>query len=230
MGAHEPVETRYARVREAVATTAGDLGRDPASVQILAVSKRQSVDSIRALAAAGQRAFGENQVQEGLTKMATLTGCDLEWHCIGPLQSNKTRAVAEHFQWLHSLDRRKLVDRLSDQRPTTLPPLNVCIQVHIGDEQRKSGAQPDAAGELARYAAEATGLRLRGLMAIPPPETDYDRQRAHFRQLRVLFDTLRDDGLAMDTLSMGMSGDWRAALAEGATMLRIGTALFGPRS
>ena len=223
------VAARLAAVRARVADAALAAGRDPAEVGIIGVSKRQSLAAVRAALAAGLEDFGENFVQEALGKMDALGPGQARWHFIGALQSNKTAAVAERFDWVHSVDRDKLAERLSRQRPAGLPPLNVCVQVHIGDEPSKSGVAPDEAGALARRVAGLPGLRLRGLMAVPPPETDATRQRAWCRRLAELFAEINAAGLAMDTLSMGMSDDLEAAVAEGATVVRIGTAIFGPR-
>jgi hypothetical protein len=206
-------------------------GRDPAQVSLLAVSKLQPAQAVREAAALGQAAFGENYVQEALDKVATLA--DLRnrtvWHLIGPLQSNKTRAVAEAFDWVHSVDRLKIAQRLSDQRPAGLPPLNVCLQVNVSGEATKSGVMPAELPALARQVAALPGLRLRGLMSIPEPCKGFEAQRVPHRALRLLFEALLADGLALDTLSMGMSDDLEAAIAEGATIVRVGTALFGPR-
>ena len=223
------LETRYAGTLRAIDQAVEAAGRVAGSVRLLAVSKRKSAAQVRALAALGQRDFGENQVQEARRKQRDLAGLALNWHFIGPLQSNKTRAVAEHFDWVHSVDRPKLIHRLEAQRPAEFAPLSVCVQLKVGDESSKSGAAPDEVRGLAHALAGCKRLRLRGLMAIPPPETDEHRQRQHFHQVRVLFDTLRGEGVSMDTLSMGMSNDWPVAVLEGATIIRLGTALFGPR-
>ncbi|PZR18943.1 MAG: YggS family pyridoxal phosphate-dependent enzyme, partial [Azospira oryzae] len=183
-------------------------------------------------AAAGQRAFGENYVQEGCDKIDQLRAAghsDLEWHFIGPLQSNKTRPVAERFDWVHSIDRLKIAQRLSEQRPADLPPLQVCVQVNISGEASKSGCDLDQAAELCRAVAALPNLTLRGLMAIPAPATDEAAQREPCRRLRQFYEQLRAEGLALDTLSMGMSHDLEAAVAEGATIVRVGTAIFGAR-
>ncbi|HEX6733395.1 MAG TPA: YggS family pyridoxal phosphate-dependent enzyme [Azonexus sp.] len=212
-----------------IADACGVAGRSPESVRLLAVSKTWPADCVRAAAAAGQRAFGENYVQEGVAKVAATTGLDLEWHFIGPLQSNKTRAVAEHFAWVHSIERLKIAERLAAQRPAGLPPLQVCVQVNVSGEASKSGCRPDEAAALCRAVAALPNLQLRGLMAIPEPADDEAARRAPFRQLRELYDQLRAAGLPLDTLSMGMSHDLEAAVAEGATIVRIGTAIFGER-
>lgn len=217
-------------VRARVDAAARAAGRAPESVSLLAVSKTWPAACVREAAACGQRAFGENYLQEGLDKIAELAAVDgLEWHFIGPLQSNKTRPVAEHFAWVHSVDRLKIAERLSAQRPAGMPPLSVCLQVNVSGEASKSGVAPEEVRELARAIAALPNLRLRGLMAIPAPTDDPAAQRAPFRELRLLFEQLRADGLALDTLSMGMSHDLEAAIAEGATLVRVGTAIFGER-
>ncbi|MEM5295226.1 YggS family pyridoxal phosphate-dependent enzyme [Burkholderia sp. JPY481] len=220
-----------ADVHERIAWAAQAAGRDAQSVMLLAVSKTFPADAVRAAHAAGQRAFGENYVQEALDKMQTLADlrASLEWHFIGPLQSNKTRPVAEHFDWVHSVDRLKIAQRLSEQRPDNLPPLNVCLQVNVSGEASKSGVAPDEAAAIAHQIAALPKLNLRGLMSIPEPAGDLDAQRAPHRQLRELFERLRNDGLELDTLSMGMSADLEAAVLEGATIVRVGTAIFGAR-
>lgn len=203
--------------------------RPSGSVQLLAVSKTQPVAAIAALAAAGQSAFGENYAQEALDKIAALATLGLEWHFIGPLQANKTRAVAERFAWVHSVDRLKIAERLSVQRPIELPPLNICLQVNIDREPAKHGLDPSEVAAVAQAVAVLPNLRLRGLMAIPAPVADFAAQRRPLARLRELQESLNSAGLALDTLSMGMSDDLEAAIAEGATWVRIGTALFGPR-
>jgi len=206
-------------------------GREPRSVALLAVSKTFPAEDVRAAHAAGQRMFGENYVQESLTKIEALADlrASLEWHFIGPLQSNKTRPVAENFDWVHSVDRLKIAQRLAEQRPAHLPPLNVCLQVNVSGEASKAGVTPAEAAEAAHAIAALPQLRLRGLMSIPEPADTIEEQRAPHRQLRELFERLRADGLALDTLSMGMSGDLEAAVLEGATIVRVGTAIFGAR-
>ena len=203
--------------------------RPPGAVQLLAVSKTQPVVAIAALAAAGQSAFGENYVQEALDKMAELAVQALEWHFIGPLQTNKTRSVAECFAWVHSVDRLKIAQRLSAQRPSALPPLNVCLQVNLDRETTKHGLDEDAVGAVAAQVAALPRLRLRGLMAIPAPTADFVAQRRAFARLRLRQEQLIAAGLTLDTLSMGMSDDLEAAFAEVATVVRVGTAIFGPR-
>ena len=221
-------------VHARIAAAARAAARDPDAISLLAVSKTFGPDAVIEAAQAGQRAFGENYLQEALDKMvivrAALPEALLEWHFIGPIQSNKTRHIAENFDWVHSIEREKIAHRLSEQRPAHLKPLNVCLQINISGEASKSGATPDQALALARQGAALPGLRLRGLMAIPEPEADFARQRMPFRQLRELFQHLRERGLALDTLSMGMTADLDAAIAEGATLVRVGTAIFGHRS
>ncbi|MCX7627770.1 MAG: YggS family pyridoxal phosphate-dependent enzyme [Methylophilaceae bacterium] len=224
------ISERLQAVRNRIAEAARLAGRPPESVVLLAVSKAHSTDAIRAAYAAGQVRFGENYAQEGLNKIAALSDLPLEWHFIGPLQSNKTRLVAEHFSWVHSVDRLKIAQRLNDGRPPRLPPLNVCIQVNISGEASKSGCEPSDLPALARTVAALPRLRLRGLMAIPEPTTDIALQRQRFRMLRELSEALQSEGLVLDTLSMGMSDDFPAAIAEGATLVRIGTAIFGERA
>ena len=209
--------------------TAIEAGREPGSVQLLAVSKKQPLTKIREAAAAGQRDFGENVVQEGVEKIRKLADLDLTWHFIGHLQSNKTRTVAENFDWVHTIDKLKTARRLSDQRPAGLPPLNVCVQVNVDAEAQKSGIAPVELHELASACAELPNLRLRGLMCLPAVREGFDAQREPFAALRALADDLRGHGIDTDTLSMGMTADYRAAVFEGATVVRIGTALFGER-
>lgn len=199
-------------------------------MRLLAVSKTWPAERVRDAAAAGQQAFGENYVQEGVVKVEALAGLGLEWHFIGPLQSNKTRLVANSFAWVHSIDRLKIAERLSEQRDVHLPPLEVCIQVNVSGEESKSGVAPDDLPDLARAVAALPRLRLRGLMTIPEPTSDVALQRARFACLRQLRDQLNAGGLQLDTLSMGMSDDLEAAIAEGATMVRVGTAIFGSRA
>lgn len=204
--------------------------RIPGSVRLLAVSKTQPAAAIAGLAATGQSCFGENYLQEALDKMTELVALDLEWHFIGPIQANKTRHLAESFAWVHSVDRLKIAERLSAQRPASLPPLNVCLQVNIDREPTKHGLDEDAVVAVAQAVAALPQLRLRGLMAIPAPAADFAAQRRPCARLRALQERLIGEGLALDTLSMGMSDDLEAAIAEGATLVRIGTALFGPRA
>ena len=202
------------------------------SVTLLVVTKTFGPDAVREAFAAGEHRFGENYVQEGIDKIAALADlrADVEWHLIGPLQSNKTRVVAEQFDWVHSVDRLKIAQRLSEQRPAQLAPLQLCLQVNISGEASKSGLAPGEVAEVARQVAALPGVRLRGLMAIPEPAGDIDAQRAPHRALRELLEQLNAGGLALDTLSMGMSADLDAAVAEGATMVRVGSAIFGSRA
>ena len=216
-------------VRERIATACASAGRSVADVTLLAVSKTFGPGALREAHAAGQLAFGENYVQEALQKMADLADLPLQWHCIGPLQSNKTRPVAEHFDWVHTVDRLKIAERLAAQRPPERPPLNVCIQVNVDGGPTKAGVAPAEALALARAVAALPGLRLRGIMTIPEPASNFVAARALHASARAVFDQLNAAGLALDTLSMGMSDDLDAAIAEGATLVRVGTALFGPR-
>jgi len=212
-----------------LAKAAVDAGRSADAVQLLAVSKKQPVSSILEAAAAGQRDFGENQVAEGVEKIKSIANDELVWHFIGHLQTNKTRAVAEHFDWVHSIDRLKTARRLSDQRPANLPELNVCVQVDVDNEPGKSGVAIHATLDLAREVLELPRLRLRGLMCLPAIRDDFEGQREPFRRLRRLADQLSANGISTDTLSIGMSADFRAAIFEGSTMVRVGTAIFGTR-
>lgn len=220
------IPDNIAKVRARIRAAAQAAGREPASVGLLAVSKTKPAAALREAHACGQRDFGENYLQEALGKQAELADLDLAWHFIGPIQSNKTRALAEHFAWVHSVDRLKIAQRLSDQRPAHLPALNICLQVNVSGEASKSGCNPDELPELAQAVTQLPNLRLRGLMTIPEPTDDPSEQRAAFARLRELQQSLNLD---LDTLSMGMSHDLEAAIAEGATWVRIGTALFGAR-
>jgi PLP dependent protein len=199
-------------------------------VTLCAVSKAQPAAAIRAAYDAGQTVFGENYLQEALQKQAELEDCAIAWHFIGPIQSNKTQPIARHFDWVHSVDRLKIAQRLSDARPSDLQPLNICLQVNISEEASKSGASGQELLELALNIKQLPRLQLRGLMAIPAPCSDVEQQRDQFRQVRALFEQLNSHGLQLDTLSIGMSGDFAAAIAEGATLVRIGTAIFGART
>lgn len=219
---------------EATIQAALDAAERPRSqVQLLAVSKTFPPEAVLEAIQCGQRAFGENYLQEALDKMQAVArlapGVPLEWHFIGPIQSNKTRPIAANFQWVHTVERLKIAQRLSEQRPAELGPLNICLQVNISGEATKSGIAPEELPQLAHEVAQLPNLRLRGLMAIPEPHTEEALQRAAFARLRALYDSLRADGLALDTLSMGMSGDLAAAILEGATIVRIGSAIFGAR-
>ncbi len=220
-------------VQHRIATSAQAAGRDPSSIALLAVSKTFDAQAVLTAAQAGQRAFGENYVQEAIDKISVTRELNpdlqLEWHFIGPIQSNKTRQIAEHFDWVHSVDRLKIAQRLSEQRPSDMPPLQICLQVNVSGEATKSGLEPDALLELARVVNTLPNLRLRGLMAIPEPTEDVEQQRAAFAKLRLMQNDLQAVGIQTDTLSMGMSADMDAAIAEGATIVRIGTAIFGGR-
>jgi PLP dependent protein len=218
---------RIAQTRIAEATRAA--GRSVDSVTLLAVSKGQSSAAIDSAAGAGIEHFGENFLQESLPKIEALAGRELTWHFIGRLQANKTRLVAEHFAWVHTVDRLKIAERLSEQRPYHAPPLNICLQLNVGDEDSKGGLAAAEIPALAREVSQLPRLRLRGLMCMPPAETDLSRQRQWFRETRQVFDYLNEHGLGLDALSMGTSSDFEAAIAEGATIVRIGTAIFGPR-
>jgi pyridoxal phosphate enzyme (YggS family) len=218
---------RLARVREVIGEAEHRYGRTPGSVSLLAASKAQSVDKVRAAVECGQRLFGENYVQEAEPKIAELSG--LRWHYIGPLQANKAGRVARLFEWVHSVDRLKIARRLSAQRDDTQTPLDVCLEVNISRESGKAGILPEELPSFADQVAALQHLRLRGLMAIPAIETDFSQQRRNFAAVREAWEHLNHRGHRLDTLSMGMSGDLEAAIAEGATIVRVGTAIFGPR-
>lgn len=218
-----------AAVRSAITDTAMQFGRDPADIRLLAVSKTFPVEAIREAISGGQREFGENYLQEALVKIKALRDEELAWHFIGRIQSNKTRDIAEHFDWVHTVDRDRVARRLNEQRESERAPLNVCLQVNLDDEAQKSGVSPANLPALAQSVAQLPRLRLRGLMAIPAPRTSFEEQRDVFARLRRLGESLRADGIQLDTLSIGMSGDMTAAIAEGSTLVRIGTAIFGSR-
>jgi PLP dependent protein len=217
------------KIRNRVTVLERHYGRPPDGVRVLAVSKTKPADAVRAAAEVGQREFGENHVQDALTKLDALGDLDLVWHFIGPIQSNKTRLIAARFDWVHSIDRAKIARRLNDQRPEGLAPLEVCIQVNLSGESSKSGVDPDQAEELAQLVSGLPRLKLRGLMTLPRPCDDLEEQRRPFAALRGILETLNATGFTLDTLSMGMTGDMEAAIAEGATIIRIGTAIFGAR-
>jgi len=225
-----PIAANLQAVLQRIERAAVAAGRNPQSVRLLAVSKTWPSARVEEAFRAGQPAFGENQEQEAARKIAALAHLPIEWHFIGPVQSNKTRSVAERFAWLHSLEREKVARRLSEQRPERLPPLMVCVQVNVSGEATKSGVSPANAFELARVVAELPRLQLRGLMTIPAPSDDPVVQRRQFRRLHDLFTELKARGLDIDTLSMGMSDDLEAAIMEGATLVRVGTAIFGRRA
>jgi pyridoxal phosphate enzyme (YggS family) len=220
---------RLKRVQQQIQRALHECQRPASATALLAVSKTRPASDILELYRLGQRRFGENYLQEALEKIAQLADCDIEWHFIGPIQSNKTRDIASHFSWVHSVDRLKVARRLSEQRPSGMPPLNICLQVNVSGEASKSGCSLEELPQLAAEVTALPGLKLRGLMAIPAPSDDPEQQRRPFALLREALQGLNDSGLALDTLSMGMSGDLDAAIAEGATLVRIGTALFGPR-
>lgn len=227
-----PLQQRLAAVRTRIAKACESATRPADAVRLLAVSKTFPAAAVQEAADAGQTEFGENYVQEAVEKIAALrhmTASTLVWHFIGPIQSNKTRPIAENFDWVHCIDRDRIARRLSEQRPDGLAPLQVCIEVNVSGEASKSGVAPAEVAALARLVADLPRLQLRGLMAIPEPTDDMALQRQRFATLRGLLETLRKDGLQVDTLSMGMSADMDAAIAEGATMVRIGTAIFGAR-
>ncbi len=226
------IAAKLQHVRARIATACQQAGRNVQDVTLLAVSKTFGPEAVRAAAAAGQRDFGENYIQEGVDKIAALADLrgQLRWHCIGPIQSNKTRLVAEQFDWAHGVDRLKTAERLSAQRPPGLPPLNLCLQVNIDGGPTKSGVAPAEALALAQAVAALPRLRLRGLMTIPDPAPDFAAARAVHASARALFDQLNAAGLGLDTLSMGMSDDLEAAVAAGSTMVRVGSAIFGTRA
>ena len=224
------IQARLQIVRQRIEAACRQAHRAPGSVLLLAISKTISAASIRDAHSAGLRSFGENYVQEGVEKITKLADLELDWHFTGPLQSNKTRQVAAHFGWVHAVDRLKIAHRLSEARDLQMPELNVCIQVNLSGESTKSGVRADDVDPLARAVSVLPRLRLRGLMTIPEPTDDFGQQRARFAELRRLLETLNTDGLGLDTLSMGMSSDLEAAILEGATIVRVGTAIFGSRN
>jgi pyridoxal phosphate enzyme (YggS family) len=223
------IRTNLQRVRQRMAAACAAAQRDVNEVRLLAVSKTFGPEAVREAFSAGQVAFGENYIQEAVEKMALLAELPLEWHCIGPIQSNKTRLVAAHFTWAHTVDRLKVAQRLSEQRPDGMAPLQVCIQVNIDGGPTKAGVPPREALALAQEVARLPRLVLRGLMTLPEPSTDFEAQQAVHLRARALYDSLREAGLALDTLSMGMTADLEAAIAAGSTMVRVGTAIFGDR-
>jgi len=227
------IDQNLQAVHRGIETATNEAQRAPGAVSLLAVSKTFDAQAVLAAVHAGQTAFGENYLQEALDKMAALAALApqtaIEWHFIGPIQSNKTRPIAEHFDWVHTVEREKIAARLAEQRPAGMPPLNICLQVNISGEASKSGAAPGDLPALARQVMALPQLRLRGLMAIPEPAEDFATQRQAFSQVRRLYEQLREQGLPLDTLSMGMSADLRAAVVEGATIVRVGSAIFGAR-
>ena len=228
------IDQNLQAVHHSIVAATQEAGRPRDAVALLAVSKTFGPEAVLEAMRAGQRAFGENYLQEALDKIAAVAAAApeaaLEWHFIGPIQSNKTRPIAEHFQWVHAVEREKVAQRLSEQRPAGMAPLNICLQVNISGEASKSGVAPADLPALARQVAALPNLRLRGLMAIPEAAPEFERQRAAFGQLRLLYEQLRAEGLELDTLSMGMSADMRAAVLEGATIVRVGSAIFGARN
>jgi pyridoxal phosphate enzyme (YggS family) len=223
------IQTQLQTVRERITAACLAAGRAPDAVSLLAVSKTFDAQAVAEAHAAGQTAFGENYIQEALQKITALRHLPLQWHCIGPIQSNKTRLVAEHFDWVHTVDRLKVAQRLSEQRPAGLPPLQVCLQVNVDGGDTKSGVPPEAALALARQVATLPHLQLRGIMSIPEPAPDFVAACALFSRVKAVFDALNAEGLALDTLSMGMSADMEAAIHAGSTLVRVGTAIFGGR-
>ena len=224
-----PIPKNLVHLREQIIAAENQYGRLPNSVKLLAVSKGQSIEAICIAAQAGQRCFGESYLQEALPKIIALQDLALEWHFIGAVQANKTQAIATHFAWVHSLSRDKIAKRLQEQRPLHLPPLNICLAVNIDDEPQKTGLTLEELPIIVASVSQFSRLNLRGLMVIPKPSTDFIEQRARFAKVRSAFEKLQQQGYALDTLSMGMSHDFKAAIAEGATIVRSGTALFGSR-
>tara|TARA_R110000868_G_scaffold10639_4_gene51604 strand:- start:5745 stop:6431 length:687 start_codon:yes stop_codon:yes gene_type:complete len=216
-------------VQQRIAIAAKQAGRDPSDISLLAVSKTRPIDDIKEAIAAGQASFGENQVQDALEKIKTLNNADLTWHFIGVVQSNKTKDIANHFDWVHSIDREKIAARLHEQRASHLPPLNICLQLNVDDEKTKAGVSVEMLPQLAEQIQQYSRLTLRGLMAIPKPNKDTAAQRESFAKVREAFAQLKQQGFALDTLSMGMSNDLETAIAEGSTIVRVGTDIFGLR-
>ncbi|MCW5601172.1 YggS family pyridoxal phosphate-dependent enzyme [Nitrosomonas sp.] len=223
------IATRLQTVKSRIAEAARDAGRSPDDILLLAASKTNPPEKLREAWEAGQTVFGENYLQEGLIKIRALSDLPIEWHFIGPIQSNKTKPIAENFSWVHSIDREKIATRLSSARPESLPPLQVCVQVNVSGEVTKSGVDPEQAVELAAFVSQLPRLKLRGLMAVPELTSATALQREQFQVMRAIFEELKRDGFDVDTLSMGMSEDMDIAIAEGATIVRVGTAIFGPR-
>jgi hypothetical protein len=223
------IQTRLLAVRARIDAACQAANRNPQTVTLLAVSKTFGPDAVREAHAAGQTAFGENYIQEAVEKIAALRDLPLQWHCIGPIQSNKTRLVAEHFDWVHTIDRLKIAQRLSEQRPAHLPPLQLCLQVNVDGGDNKSGVTPQEALALAREVAALPHVRLRGVMSIPEPAPEFIAALASLTEVRAVFDALNAEGLALDTLSIGMSADLEAAIHAGSTMVRVGSAIFGRR-
>ena len=225
-----PIQTGLESVRFTILQATSEYGKPADSVQLLAVSKTRTTDEIMTAFKCGQRCFGESYLQEAVNKIDQLNNDEIEWHFIGRVQSNKTRLIAEKFDWVHSIDKLKQAQRLNDQRPEPLPPLNICLQINIDNEESKGGVKPDDAAGLIQQISQLPRLHLRGLMTLPSPTNNIDDQRKPFRRLRELRDQLATKQLPLETLSMGMSDDIQAAIAEGSTMVRVGTAIFGPRN
>ena len=229
MTTNAQIERNLNSVHQHIRTVESRFNRPTGSVRLIAVSKTRSTSEIRLAAKNQQFEFGESYVQEAIDKIESLSDLDLTWHFIGPIQKNKTKAIAQHFNWVHSIDRAIVATRLHDQRPDNMTPINVCVQINIDKEDTKSGVLPNQLLDLAEHISRLTNLRLRGLMAIPAPTQDFNRQVETFKRVRDYYYKLRKHGLDVDTLSMGMSNDYEAAIAAGSTMVRIGTAIFGPR-
>jgi pyridoxal phosphate enzyme (YggS family) len=223
------IKTNLIHIKELIADYEKKYGREKNSVELLAVSKGQSLEKMQAAFALGQKRFGESYLQEALPKIAVMSDACIEWHFIGPVQSNKTRKIAKHFAWVHSIANIKTAKRLNEQRPAYLPPLNICIEINIDHEATKSGIELDEILPLVKYCLTLPRLKLRGLMTIPAANETVEEQRVAFHTLRSVWQSLREQGIALDTLSMGMSEDFEAAIAEGSTIVRIGTSIFGPR-
>ncbi len=226
----QTIESKLNQIKNQIQQTAKTHGREPKSIQLLAVSKKKPASDIRAAYLAGQKSFGENYLQEATDKIQQLSDLDISWHFIGAIQSNKTKQIASSFDWVHCVDRQKIAQRLSDQRPSNLPKLNVCIQVNLDQQASKAGVALTEVASLAMAIKDLPRVNFRGLMSIPAPRQNFDLQRAAFARLRDCLDSLQRLNIGCDTLSMGMSGDMDAAIAEGSTMVRIGTALFGGRN
>jgi PLP dependent protein len=227
---NKPIQSRLEAVRNIIARTVSECARPVGSVQLLAVSKTRTSDEIMTAFTCGQGCFGESYLQEAVDKIDQLIDEEIEWHFIGRVQSNKTKLIAERFDWVHSIDKLKQAQRLNDQRPESLPRLNICLQINIDNEESKGGVKPDDTAELIQQICQLPRLSLRGLMTLPAPTDNIDDQRKPFARLRELRDQLASDELPLKTLSMGMSDDMQAAIAEGSTMVRVGTAIFGPRN
>jgi pyridoxal phosphate enzyme (YggS family) len=227
---HQDIKSRLESVRSSITEALSDYSRPEGSTQLLAVSKTRTSDEITTAFNCGQTSFGESYLQEALTKINQLKDKPIEWHFIGRVQSNKTRSIAENFDWVHSIDKLKHAQRLNDQRPDSMEPLNICLQINIDDEKSKGGVQPEDATDLIQQINKLPRLHLKGLMTLPTPTNELGAQRQPFRKLRELRDQLATNDLPLDTLSMGMSDDMEAAIAEGSTIVRVGTAIFGPRN